>query len=467
MDPHFLLIPYQHPALLIAYHLVQIRRPVSRIFSPTLDQHALIMKRFSGNSSRVSPIVVWGIDEATMARLLYFFSTKGNNSNSNEASSGLSSSLLGSLLPGSHDDGGMHNWNLHVVQQVIRRDYQGMDWPRVARLWDFYDFVIRDTDQFRTLLDLYRAGAQRHPPTAALTARWQYSACQCSLLEALLSVPAGIFACELNEAETADAATAGADSQIVNSIPNPRCWASASVLQCLLYLTETPSISRRVRDLFIKGLLSCPEVILCSLIRLSLSQASDATVSVGKQMKSECMRELIPLFFKPNSGHRVQNGPAACRRVWEISPNTFTAACIEGWRSTAKDAPHTRLASIVHIISLVRLLPPPSPETALKLILEGQDPEFSIALYFVLADKANYQLKTWLSERAAIVGVKFIGALITYLAKYYQSAAPRSSGSIEGSPLVSLENMRISLEVLLTMDASVMSNQCLLAMVKA
>jgi CCR4-NOT transcription complex subunit 1 len=398
-----------------------------------------------------------GIEEATMARLLYFFSTKGNNSNSNEASSGLSSSLLGSLLPGSHDDGGLHSWNLHVVQQVIRRDYHGMDWPRVARLWDFYDFVIRDTDQFRTLLDLYRAGAQRHPPTAALTARWQYSACQCSLLEVLLSVPAGIFVCELNEAETADAATAGTDSQIVNSIPNPRCWASASVLQCLLYLTEIPSISRRVRDLFIKGLLSCPEVILCSLIRLSLSQASDATVSVGKQMKSECMRELIPLFFKPNSGHRVQNGPAACRRVWEISPNTFTAACIEGWRSTAKDAPHTRLASIVHIISLVRLLPPPSPETALKLILEGQDPEFSISLYFVLADKANYQLKTWLSERATIVGVKFIGSLITYLAKYYQSAAPRSSGSIEGSPLVSLENMRISLEVLLTMDASVMS----------
>lgn len=397
----------------------------------------------------------FAIDESVMARILFFFSSKGKDSKSESSSSGISSSLLGSLLPGrtdeSLDTGG---WNLGVVQQVIACDYKsGLDWNMVARQWDFYEFLIRDGEQFRTLIELYRAGAQQYPPIVALTSQWQNPGSQCSLLEAIMSVPANVFMCELSEVEQADANTAGSDSQIMTAVPNPRCWACSSVLQCLLHLTEVPSISRRVRDLFIKGLLSCPEVILCALIRLSLNQTSEASANVGKQMKSECMRELVPLFFKPNSGHRVQNGPAACRRMWEISPNTFTAACIEGWRSTAADSPQVRLTSIVHIISIVRLLtPPPAPETALKSLLEGQDPEFSIALYFVLADKFNYQLKSWLSERVASGGNKFVGVLITYLAKFYQTASPRSE-----NPLVSLENMNISLQVLLTLDASIMS----------
>jgi CCR4-NOT transcription complex subunit 1 len=403
-----------------------------------------------------------GLDETFMARLLYFFSSKGQGHNVSETSAGLSSSLMGSLLPRRYDDGNggvQQGWNLSVVQQVIQQDYQSsMDWSTVARLWDFHDFMIRDAEQFRTLLELYRSGSQRNPPCSILTARWQYSSSQCSLLEALISIPASLYSFDLNEEELEDVATAGSESQAFHAIPSPRFWASSSILKCLLYLSEISSLSRRIRDIFIKGLLSCPEVILCSMIRLSLSQASDASASnVGKQMKGECMRELIPLFFKPNSGHRVQHGASACRRVWDISPNTFIAACIEGWRSTAKDSHNARLASIVHIISLVRLLPPPAPETALKALLEGQDPEFSIALYFVLADKANYQLKSWLTERITSLGIKFIVALITYVAKFYQSAAPRSSGAIEASPLISLENISISLQVLLTMDATTLS----------
>ena len=91
------------------------------------------------------------------------------------------------------------------------------------------------------------------------------------------------------------------------------------------------------------------------------------------------MRELIPLFFKPNSNHRMQNGPAALRRLWAISPNTVTAACIEAWKSTASEAPQTRLGTIVHLIQIIRLLP--SPETAIASLLNGsKDPEFSLAV---------------------------------------------------------------------------------------
>lgn len=396
------------------------------------------------------------IDEAVMARLIFFFSTKGSNNNRDGEVSGISTSLLGSLLAGRESDAYDRNgWNLGVVSAVIERDYSSLDWVSVALKWDFYEFVIRGTMQFQTLLELYRAGAKRNPPVAALAAPWQNPAAQCSLMEAMLLVTSSVFLCELSDAELADAATAAPEGQIPSSAPNPRCWASAAVLQRLLCLSDIPALARRIRDLFVKGLLGCPEVLLCALVRLQLTQGSDMSVIAGKQMKSELMRELIPLFFKPNSAHRVvQNGPAACRRLWAISPTTVVAACIEAWRSTASEAPQARLAAIVHIISIVRLLP--SPETAIGSLLNGnKDLEFSVAIAFVMADKANFQLKPWLSERISTVGAMFCTALITYLAKFYQTASAR----VGDATLLSLENMIVSLQVLLSLDASLLQQK--------
>jgi CCR4-NOT transcription complex subunit 1 len=382
-----------------------------------------------------------GMNEAVMARILYFFSSKSKKALSMDS---LSSSLLGSILPGSYNDASEIGWSLPVVSSVIRRDYSAtVDWAQVAIKWDFFDFNLLSTEQFQTLLQLYQAGAMANPPLAALTYQWAHAAGQTSLLEAMLTVPPTVYLCELSEAELADAETSSGQG---SSAPNPRCWASAAVLQRLLYLSDIPTLARRVRDLFVKGLLGCPEVLLCALVRLQLTGAP----SGGHQMKGELMRELIPLFFKPNSNHRVQNGPAALRRLWAISPNTVTAACIEAWKSTASEAPQARLGTIIHIIQIVRLLP--SPETAIASLLNGsKDPEFSLAVAFVMADKNILQLKPWLTERISSSGVLFAGALVAYLAKTYPTAAPRDS-----SVLVSLENMLISLQILHCLDATLL-----------
>lgn len=382
------------------------------------------------------------MNEAVMARILYFFSSKSKKGLSMDS---LSSSLLGSILPGSYNsDTSDMGWSLPVVSSVIRRDYSAsLDWAQVAIKWDFFDFNILSTEQFQTLLQLYQAGAMANPPLAALTYQWAHSAGQTSLLEAMLTVPPTVYLCELSDAELADAETSPGQG---SSAPNPRCWASAAVLQRLLYLSDIPALARRVRDLFVKGLLGCPEVLLCALVRLQLTGAP----SGGHQMKGELMRELIPLFFKPNSNHRVQNGPAALRRLWAISPNTVTAACIEAWKSTASETPQARLGTIVHIIQIVRLLP--SPETAIASLLNGsKDPEFSLAVAYVMADKNILQLKPWLTERISSSGVLFAGALVTYLAKTYPTAAPRDS-----AVLVSLENMLISLQILHSLDATLL-----------
>ena len=404
------------------------------------------------------------VDEAALARIIFFLSDKGRESDGSSTSSlvGVSSALLGSLIPGRGMDGATDGWNLKSVAQVFEEDFANRDWIAVATGWDFPGFALKDTEQFRTLVELYRAGAKRIPPLAAFTSTWRNQAGQLSVLESMVAVSQSIYVCPLNEDERADLAAAGQASSSID----PQCFASADILQRLLFISDNPSLYRRVRDLFVKGLLGCPEVLLCSLVRLQLTVANSPAQpgrenlsSAGMQIKMELMRELIPLFFRPNTHHRVQNAAGALHRLYSISPNTVTAACFEGWRSTVQDSPQLRLATLMHIINIARLLP--SPAEAIASLLNGnKDPEFSIAIAFVMADNDYLQLKPWLVEKLSqkASASTFAAAIISYLAKTYTSAAPRGGGTDgKSAPLVSVENLAISLQILQALDQSTMA----------
>ena len=401
------------------------------------------------------------LTEAAIARIIYFFSDKSGGAD--VPSNVVSSALLGSLIPGRNNgDGaaGDGNWNLKAVAEVLEQDYGDRDWGAVAKKWDFAGFGIKDVQQFRTMLDLYRAGAKNSPPLGAFASPWRNTLGQLTLIESMMSVPPSVFLCPLNEEELADANTASPPSQ-ASGVLNPQCWASMEILQRLLYLSDVPTLYRRVRDLFVKGLLNSPEVLLCGLVRLQLRVANAAAqggtanenfVNAGMQMKTELMRELIPLFFRPDAHRRVQNGPAAFRRLYSISPSTVTAACFEAWRSTASENPQVRLATIVHIINIARLLPAPA-EAIASLLNGSKDAEFSIAIAIVMADNDYLQLKPWLAEKlnSKSAAATFAIALVSYLGKTFGSAGQK------GASLVSLENLAVSLQVLQSVDPSLLS----------
>lgn len=398
-----------------------------------------------------------GLNEAAIARIIHFFSDKGRDS---EGSSllGVSSALLGSIFPGRGNEISSDGWNLKAVAEVLERDYASRDWMLVAQCWDFPGFSTNDANQFGTLVDLYRAGAKRVPPLAAFTAQWRNTTGQLSVIEQIMRVSQNVYIIPLNEEELADAATAAPGSMGVD----PQCFASMEILQRLLFLSDIPALYRRVRDLFGKGVNSCPEVLLCSLVRLQLHVANtapqagrEALANAGLQIKTDAMRELIPLFFGPNSQHRVQNAPAALRRLYAISPNTVTAACFEAWRRTGTNTPQMRVATLVHIINIARLLP--SPADAVAALLNGsKDPEFSVAIAFVMADNEYLQLKPWLAEKLSnqVSASVFAGAIVSYIAKNHSSASPRGS---DPTPLVSLDNIAIAMQILQSLDATTFS----------
>lgn len=401
------------------------------------------------------------INEAALASMIFFFSDKNGD---NTAPGGLSSALLSSMLAGRGHDGPSGGWELKSVAQVLSEDYSDRDWMMVARSWDFPSFRMKDVNQFRTLLELYRAGAKTAPPLSAFTAASQNAEGQLSVLECIATVPPSVFGVPLNDEEVADAAVAPPPGE--NTAPNPQFWASFDVLQKLLRLSDSPTLYRRVRDLFVKCLLTCPEVLLCSLVRLQLSASnaaaqgepgSDVVVNSGLQIKTELMRELIPLFFRPNAHYRVQNGPAALRRLYAISPSTVTAACFEAWRGTSGDNPQIRLAGVVHIINIARLLP--SPTDAVASLLNGaKDAEFSIAIAFVMADNDYLQLKPWLGEKLSSKSSAgaFAVALVSFLRKNYPNASTRGTGDGKPAPFVSLENVATSLQLLQSLDPALL-----------
>jgi CCR4-NOT transcription complex subunit 1 len=340
-----------------------------------------------------------------------------------------------------------------VVTQVLSEDFAGADWMVVATKWDVASFIMNDTTQFRRLLDVYHAGAKNVPPLSAFTRKWKNTSGQLSALEAMLSLPQNVFPIALDEEEQLDAVVGVASI----SSPNPHCWASADFLQRLLTLSDDPSLYRRIRDQFIRCLTSCPEVLLCSLVRLQLRLANapdrvEAT-NAGIQIKTELMRELIPLFFRP-SRQRLQNGAGAVRRLYAISPTTVMAACFEAYRITLNEGPPSRLAAINHIINIARHLP--SPTEAVANLLSGtRDLEHSIAVAFVMADCDYLQLNAWLGEKLSKSGsvTAFAASLISYLRKNFPQAGPKSE-----SVLLRYENIVTSLQLLQGLDQSILSS---------
>ncbi len=469
-----------------------------------------------------------GWKEGGVARLLHFFSAVGSTAkravSTNDGGSAseaieqqqqqqqrndLSAAFVGAYLnnpdfykqdstSGGVQGRGFTEWNLEVVSQVISSDLAHLNWHLVARSLDFPEFKIRSVQHLEILQRLYRSGAQgQQLPLDVITLEtWSNRIGQLSILRHLLLLPPNVYNFPLDAEETLDASTAIVEQGSVmvannNIVSNTRGWASSKVLQRLLHLSDDKSLHPAVREIFVVGLLTSPEIILCALVRLQLSvtrsadQASGedaraiatANAVAGMPMKGELMRELIPMFFKPAQGgvavgggggagglmsvgggaaplpkqpDVVRNLPGALRRLWSISQNTVVAACIEAWRSTSNDLPQVRFHNVVHIIGVVRILP--APETAIATILNGnKDQEFSFAVAFVMADHDMLQLRSWLTDRwNAHAGPNksiFADSLTTYIGKYYTHATPRQS-----KPLVSIENLATALQFLLSLD---------------
>lgn len=440
--------------------------------------------------------------EPAVARLIHFFAAVGTvKTNNTEKENALSAAFVGAWIDDpdwnkdSNANSNIGEWNLEVVSQLLSSDFAFLHWPSVGRSFDFPEFKIRDGRHLEVLLALFRAGAgasaqpqpqqqqQQQPqlPLDVISVEWSNRPGQLSLLEHLLACPPNVYSFAVDNEEALDASTVVVDGTLVaTNCPNPRGWASSKVLQRLLHLSDDKTLHPKVREIFVVGLLSCPEIILCALVRLQLSvarsadqasggdarAAAAANAGAGMPMKGELMRELIPLFFKPNptslggGGHPhpqnnvVRNMPGALCRLWSISQNTVVAACIEAWRSTAGDPPQTRFSTVVHIIGVVRILP--APENAIATILNGnKDPEFSLTVAFVMADHEMLQLHPWLTDRWNASGANkgmFAVALISYVGKNYPHAGPRRS-----KPLVSVENLGATLQFVLSLDAETMN----------
>jgi len=376
----------------------------------------------SNNLSGAIPLKEGGI-----ARLIHFFAAVGartkdgsNHSNHNSDAS-LSSAFVGVLMNDTTDwnkadKTSPSDWNLDVVSQVLTDFSLSLHWPLVARSFDFPEFKVRDTRHLELLLALYSkasSGGKFSLPLEPIAGvgDWRNKEGQLTLLRALLIVTPSVYKFPLEEGEERkDAAAALVDvnssggaaspSLLSSSCPNPGGFACSKVLQRLLSLSDEPKLHQSAREVLGMGLQSCPEIILCALVRLQLSNAAAMNVAdtppqqlasiraraqAGMPLKGELMRELIPLFFSPNPKWVVKNPTGAIRRLWEISPNTVVAACVEAFKvlPTAEE----RAEVVAFQCNLLRKSLPNADNGALQQVVSGsKDADFAYTLACYMAD---------------------------------------------------------------------------------
>lgn len=451
------------------------------------------------------------LKEGGIARLIHFFAAVGarskdgssssNTTTSNDAS--LSSAFVGVLMNDTTDwnkadQTSPSDWNLDVVSQVLTDFSLSLHWPLVARSFDFPEFKIRDTRHLELLLALYskasgsgiRGGGNSLPlePIAGV-GDWRNKEGQLTLLRALLIVTPSVYTFPLEEGdERKDAAaalvqadgTSGTSSPLLQpsstgSCPNPGGFASSKVLQRLLSLSDEPKLHQAAREVLGMGLQSCPEIILCALVRLQLSNAAAMNASdtppqqlaairaraqAGMPLKGELMRELIPLFFSPNPKWVVKNPTGAIRRLWEISPNTVVAACVEAFK--VLQSVEERAEVVAFQCNLLRKSLPNADNGTLQQVVSGsKDADFAYTLACFMSDNGLLDFTNWLSERTTNLGKAQVALqTIVFLTKTYNKAKLRKTATGNGGSVklvLSWENLACMLRMLTTVDNETMN----------
>ncbi|KAL7495152.1 hypothetical protein ACHAWT_006213 [Skeletonema menzelii] len=465
----------------------------------------------SGSSSAIP------LKEGGIARLIHFFAAVGarkdgssssssNNNNNNNDAYSLSSAFVGVLMNdhdwNKADKTSSSDWNLDVVSQVLTDFSLSLHWPLVARSFDFPEFKIRDTRHLELLLALYTkasgaggivagvVGGHSSLPLEPIAGvcDWRNKEGQLTLLRALLIVPPSVYKFPLEEGEERkDAAAAlvnvdgstgnGGGTSPSSSCPNPGGFACSKVLQRLLSLSDEPKLHQSAREVLGMGLQSCPEIILCALVRLQLSNAAAMNVAdtppqqlamiraraqAGMPLKGELMRELIPLFFSPNPKWVVKNPTGAIRRLWEISPNTVVAACVEAFKvlPTAED----RAEVVAFQCNLLRKSLPNANSGALQQVVSGsKDADFAFTLACYMSDNGLLDFPNWLQERSNNVGKPVVALqMFVFLTRTYNKAKLRSTASTDGGDssiklVLSWENLATMLRLYTTLDNETMN----------
>ncbi|GMI41636.1 hypothetical protein TeGR_g3483, partial [Tetraparma gracilis] len=154
---------------------------------------------------------------------------------------------------------------------------------------------------------------------------WRNAVGQVSLLAALIACSSDDHTFPLAPAEQADYQIGN------NATSNPnKSWGVVSLTSQLLALSEVPACHAPVRHIFAKGLMSSPESIMLSLVKINQPPLH------APKLRGEMMGQLLSLFFKP--GRSAYSGQVI-KRLWELSSKVVVSGCAEAFRTVASMPP--------------------------------------------------------------------------------------------------------------------------------
>ena len=332
------------------------------------------------------------LTEAQAAELIVFitfhaYSVKSNGSSLDDE---LATSLLNNIA--SNDENGNFDnsrWNTVNVSKYLSSQEGRLNWLMVSQIITTLPFRLRHVSQCEAFFHLFPGD---FPQDVLFNSNWKNIEGQLTLFQYMLQLKDSSYNVHLSSDEREISQVIPQENASIKGTLAHKCFACTAFVSRVFHLSE--SLPPLARDVFVIGLLSVPEIIMCSLVRLETDDQNKHQ-GVGERLKNDLFNEVINRFFKfsklgggqQQAGATVAKYSKAFAKMYNINPQIFGNACVKSYRSCG--GPNFAQA---RYIALILNALPDSKEREFVLLL---DVDVGIQISLIASDSEVISLQSW------------------------------------------------------------------------
>ena len=330
------------------------------------------------------------LTESQAAEIIVFMTLQAlNKENAPSADDELATSLLNNITSNDGNSSSESRWNIQTVSKYLSNETVRLNWLAVSQIITTLQFRLQHEAQCDAFFRLFPGN---FPQDILFNTNWKNVEGQLSIFQYMLQLNKSCFNINLSNDEQETSQVIPQENSALTSTLAPRCFACTAFISRVFHLSE--SIPPLARDVFVMGLLSVPEIIMCSLVRLETDDQIRHQ-GVGERLKNDLFNEVINRFFKySTTGGPQQHGvnfvqkySKAFAKMYNINPQIFGNACIKSYRSCG--GPHFPQAKYISL--LLKTLPGNKERESVLLY----DIEVGIQIGLVAADFDVILLQAW------------------------------------------------------------------------
>ena len=333
------------------------------------------------------------LTEQQAAEIIVFISLHANAGvgNSQNSEDELANALLNSITSNSGGAVNGNSWNIDNVAIYLLNRANALDGTKIAQIISAIPFRLQHLAQCAAFFKIYPGD---FPQEILFDTYWENVEGQLSIFQFMVQLELSCYNVVLSKDEQETSNVIPTEVMAPRNNLGHKCFASSSFLSRLFTLSDP--FPRVARDIFVVGLLSVPEIIMCALVRLQTieQQLSRQKSPGGDKLKRDLFNEVVNHFFKYNNNGSGQQGigfvqkyKQAFSRMYKINPHLYGTACVESYRACG--SPNFSQAKYISLLLNIM------PGTREREAVLTYDLDIGIQVGFVAADSDVISLSNW------------------------------------------------------------------------